>query len=61
MAQGDASPGEAKDGPASLSTSASICSHVRETHRALSRSLQARIGPHGITVGMWFFLRALWE
>jgi hypothetical protein len=61
MAQGDACPGEAKEGPASVSTSASIGYLVRETHRAFSRSLQARIGPHGIAVGMWFFLRALWE
>jgi MarR family transcriptional regulator, organic hydroperoxide resistance regulator len=34
---------------------------VREAHRAFSRSLQARIGPAGVTIGMWFFLRVLWE
>lgn len=34
---------------------------VRQTHRAFSRLLQARIAPHGVTVGMWYFLRVLWE
>jgi MarR family transcriptional regulator, organic hydroperoxide resistance regulator len=47
--------------PASLLPGASVGYLVRETHRAFSRSLQARIGPHGVNVGMWFFLRALWE
>ena len=34
---------------------------VRQTHRAFMRSLQARIAPHGVSVGMWYFLRVLWE
>ncbi|HTZ77586.1 MAG TPA: MarR family winged helix-turn-helix transcriptional regulator [Stellaceae bacterium] len=34
---------------------------VRQTHRAFMRSLQARIAPHGVSIGMWYFLRALWE
>jgi len=34
---------------------------VRQTHRAFTRSLQARIAPHGVSIGMWFFLRALWQ
>jgi DNA-binding MarR family transcriptional regulator len=34
---------------------------VRETHRAFGRSLQARLAGHGVTIGMWFFLRVLWE
>jgi DNA-binding MarR family transcriptional regulator len=25
------------------------------------RSLGARIAPHGVSIGMWYFLRALWE
>lgn len=33
---------------------------VRMTHRAFTRVLQARIEPHGVTVGMWYFLRVLW-
>jgi DNA-binding MarR family transcriptional regulator len=54
--------GDLADGaPASLPPGASVGYLVRETHRAFSRSLQARIGPHGVNIGMWFFLRALWE
>ena len=31
------------------------------THRLLQRYLQLQIAPYGITLGMWYFLRALWE
>src|SRR5690348_15959821 len=34
---------------------------IRDTHRAFTRALQARIEPLGINIGMWFFLRALWN
>jgi DNA-binding MarR family transcriptional regulator len=34
---------------------------VRDVHRALARSLQARIASHGVSMGQWFFLRALWD
>jgi MarR family transcriptional regulator, organic hydroperoxide resistance regulator len=34
---------------------------VREAHRAFLRALAARISPHGVSIGMWYFLRALWE
>ena len=34
---------------------------VRDVHRAFSRALQARIAAHGVSMGQWFFLRALWE
>lgn len=27
----------------------------------MQRLLQARIAPHGVTTGMWYFLRALWH
>lgn len=30
-------------------------------HRLTQRLLQARIAPHGVTLGMWYFLRALWN
>jgi DNA-binding MarR family transcriptional regulator len=43
-----------------LPAGASVGYLVRETHRAFSRSLQARIAEHGVTIGMWFFLRVLW-
>lgn len=34
---------------------------VRELNRAIQRNLQARIQPHGVTLGAWYFLRVLWE
>ena len=34
---------------------------MRETHRAFLRALGARISRHGVSIGMWYFLRALWE
>jgi MarR family transcriptional regulator, organic hydroperoxide resistance regulator len=39
----------------------SIGYQIRTTHRALQRFLQSKIEPHGITLGMWYFLRALWH
>jgi MarR family transcriptional regulator, organic hydroperoxide resistance regulator len=39
----------------------SIGYQIRMTHRLLQRYLQSQIEPHGITLGMWYFLRALWE
>jgi MarR family transcriptional regulator, organic hydroperoxide resistance regulator len=39
----------------------SVGYQVRATHRALQRFLQSKIEPHGITLGMWYFLRALWH
>jgi DNA-binding MarR family transcriptional regulator len=39
----------------------SVGYQVRTTHRLLQRTLQVRIEPHGVTLGMWYFLRALWE
>lgn len=34
---------------------------LRDVHRAYVRVLQHRIAPHGVSMGQWFFLRALWE
>ncbi len=39
----------------------SVGHQVRWTHRALQRELESRIRPYGITLGMWYFLRVLWE
>ena len=39
----------------------SVGYQIRATHRALQRFLQFKIEPHGITPGMWYFLRALWH
>ena len=34
---------------------------LRDTHRAFSKVLQAQIAREHVTMGMWYFLRALWE
>jgi len=34
---------------------------IREAGRAYTRALQGRITRHGVTIGQWFFLCALWE
>lgn len=44
----------------SLPLETSVGYLVRMTHRAFTRVLQSRIEPHGVTVGMWYFLRVLW-
>lgn len=45
---------------ASLPPDQSVGYTVREVHRAFMRSLEARLSRHGITPGMWWFLRLLW-
>jgi MarR family transcriptional regulator, organic hydroperoxide resistance regulator len=52
----DAPSARAKD----LPPSESVGYVVREVHRAFMRSLEFRISQHGITSGMWWFLRLLW-
>lgn len=39
----------------------SIGYQVRMTHRLIQRALQARIEGCGVTLGMWYFLRILWD
>src|SRR5262245_2034298 len=39
----------------------SVGYQVRTTHRTLQRYLQSKIEPHGVTLGMWYFLRVLWQ
>lgn len=39
----------------------SIGYQIRTTHRLMTRYLQQKITPHGVTVGMWYFLRVLWR
>jgi MarR family transcriptional regulator, organic hydroperoxide resistance regulator len=34
---------------------------LRMTHRSFARAVQAQIEPRGVTIGMWYFLRILWE
>jgi MarR family transcriptional regulator, organic hydroperoxide resistance regulator len=34
---------------------------IRSTHRLFQRYLQGKIEPFGVSLGMWYFLRVLWE
>ena len=45
----------------SLPFAESIGYQVRLTHRLIQKYLQQRIEPYGVTLGMWYFLRALWN
>jgi DNA-binding MarR family transcriptional regulator len=38
-----------------------LAARIREVHRQFGRVLQQRIGELGLTLGTWYFLRALWE
>lgn len=46
---------------AAQSVDANLSHVVRDVHRSFSRALQSRIATHGVSMGQWFFLRALWE
>ncbi|WP_157019543.1 MarR family winged helix-turn-helix transcriptional regulator [Mesorhizobium xinjiangense] len=50
-----------KERDAVLPFDESVGYQIRQTHRLLQRYLQEKIGPHGVTPGMWYFLRALWH
>lgn len=39
----------------------SLAHRMRTVSRLLMRNLEERIAAHGITSGMWFYLRVLWE
>lgn len=34
---------------------------LRRAHRGISKKLEERIEVYGVTIGMWYFLRVLWE
>lgn len=40
---------------------ADLAARIRDVHRLFGRVLQQRIGELGLTLGTWYFLRALWE
>ena len=44
-----------------LPLAASAGYQIRATHRLVQRTLQSRIEPCGVSLGMWYFLRVLWE
>ena len=50
-----------RNGIAAQSVDANLSHAVRDVHRSFSRVLQSRIAAHGVSMGQWFFLRALWE
>lgn len=39
----------------------SIGAHIKRTQRLFSQTLQLYLVPHDIPIGMWYFLRALWD
>ena len=49
------------DDAAEFTLDVSIGAQMKRTQRIMLRSLQLRLAPHGVPIGMWFFLRALWE
>lgn len=49
------------NGIAAGQVDANLSHAVRDVHRSFSRALQSRIASHGVSMGQWFFLRALWE
>lgn len=51
----------ARSGQPLLPLDRSVGYQVRATHRLFQRAIQARIEPHGVTLGMWYYLRVLWE
>src|SRR5262252_4162261 len=55
-----ASDGGTDDVP-ELPLERSVGYQIRRTHRLVQRALQVRIEAHGVTLGMWYFLRALWD
>jgi DNA-binding MarR family transcriptional regulator len=44
-----------------VSTRESVGFVVREVYRLFARCLQPRIAREGVTIGMWFVLRMLWD
>jgi DNA-binding MarR family transcriptional regulator len=50
-----------KNSSAELPFEQSIGYQIRATHRALQRYLQLKIEPYDVTLGHWYFLRALWH
>src|SRR5262245_43535885 len=39
----------------------SIARLVRQVYRVFNKAMQIRLDRHGVTLGQWAFLRALWE
>jgi DNA-binding MarR family transcriptional regulator len=52
--------GRGDEPPVHFPLETSVGYQVRMVYRAMQRLLQTKIGPHGVTLGMWYYLRALW-
>lgn len=52
---------QTKEGDAEFPFDLSIGYQIRTTHRMIQRYLQSRIEPYGVSLGMWYFLRVLWQ
>jgi DNA-binding MarR family transcriptional regulator len=50
-----------REEPVHFPLETSVGYQIRMVYRAMQRLLQTRIGPHGVTLGMWYYLRALWS
>jgi DNA-binding MarR family transcriptional regulator len=53
--------GRSPDGDFIFNPKDSLGFLIRDAHRAFCKQLGARIVDDGVTIGMWFFLRVLWE
>ena len=56
-----AEPNDGAGDEPELPLATSVGYQLRMAHRASQRYLQERIEPHGVTLGMWYFLRVLWQ
>lgn len=54
-------PVPAAEKDTSLPFDTSVGYQIRQSHRLLQRYLHLKIEPYGVTPGMWYFLRALWQ
>ena len=61
LAERDPVPGDERPDGFDYRPDESVGYLLRDTHRAFSKVLQARIAGEHVTMGMWYFLRALWE
>jgi DNA-binding MarR family transcriptional regulator len=53
--------GRDEEPPVHFPLEASVGYQIRMVYRAMQRLLHTKIGPHGVTLGMWYYLRTLWE
>lgn len=59
--EGSAMTGTATETDPILPFDTSVGYQIRLTHRLMQRALQTRVERHGVTLGMWYYLRALWN